>query len=338
MTLLRWVPTPDGAHRSPEQLGYEYRIADPARWKAWLAKVAGTTDSEVEVVQHQLRVVERHPALVPAVPPDGGDDRAATEESAATTGRATVTVAITSSASVATPSTAATDSPMPAAIPETAVTESPAPAVTPEVEPVPAGTARFEDEVRQRVVAMVADKTGYPPDMLDLELDLEADLGVDTVKQAELFATVREAYAIPRDDQLKLRDFPTLDHVIRFVLERAHHGAAGPAPAASPETAATDSPAAAGTPVGTGLLRPAASRTRCVSGWWRWWRQDRLPPRHAGPGAGSRSRSGCRYGQQAELLATVREAYAIARDDRLELRDFPTLDHVIRFAAGAGPS
>ena len=76
---------------------------------------------------------------------------------------------------------------------------------------------------------MVADKTGYPPDMLDLELDLEADLGVDTVKQAELFATVREAYAIPRDDQLKLRDFPTLDHVIGFVLERAHHAAAGPA-------------------------------------------------------------------------------------------------------------
>ena len=40
-------------------------------------------------------------------------------------------------------------------------------------------------------------KTGYPQDMLDLDLDLEADLGIDTVKQAELFATVREAYGIP---------------------------------------------------------------------------------------------------------------------------------------------
>ena len=81
--------------------------------------------------------------------------------------------------------------------------------------------------MRQRVLAVVADKTGYPPDMLDLELDLEADLGIDTVKQAELFATVREAYAIPRDDQLKLRDFPTLDHVIHFVLERSPKGPAG---------------------------------------------------------------------------------------------------------------
>ena len=45
--------------------------------------------------------------------------------------------------------------------------------------------------MRERVLALVAEKTGYPPDMLELELDLEADLGVDTVKQAELFATIR---------------------------------------------------------------------------------------------------------------------------------------------------
>ena len=32
--------------------------------------------------------------------------------------------------------------------------------------------------------------TGYPPELLDLDLDLEADLGVDTVKQAEVFAAV----------------------------------------------------------------------------------------------------------------------------------------------------
>jgi len=30
--------------------------------------------------------------------------------------------------------------------------------------------------------------------MLDMDLELEADLGVDTVKQAEVFAAVREAY------------------------------------------------------------------------------------------------------------------------------------------------
>ena len=45
--------------------------------------------------------------------------------------------------------------------------------------------------------------------MLDLDLDLEADLGVDTVKQAEMFAAIREIYNIPRDENRKLRDYPT---------------------------------------------------------------------------------------------------------------------------------
>ena len=56
--------------------------------------------------------------------------------------------------------------------------------------------------------------------MLDLDLDLEADLGIDTVKQAETFAAIREAYDIPRDENLKLRDYPTLERVIGFVRER----------------------------------------------------------------------------------------------------------------------
>ena len=87
---------------------------------------------------------------------------------------------------------------------------------------------------------MVAAKTGYPPDMLELDLDLEADLGVDTVKQAEVFAMVREEFKIPRKDDLKLRDYPTLRHVIDFVRQNLASAEAAPEPAAvaTPETAA----------------------------------------------------------------------------------------------------
>ena len=60
-------------------------------------------------------------------------------------------------------------------------------APAPTSEAAPAGVN--DDEVREQVLALVAEKTGYPQDMLDLDLDLEADLGIDTVKQAEMFAT-----------------------------------------------------------------------------------------------------------------------------------------------------
>ena len=102
-----------------------------------------------------------------------------------------------------------------------------------------------------------AEMTGYPPELLDPDLDLEADLGVDTVKQAEVFAAVREEYGLERDENLQLRDFPTLNHVVGWVRERT----GAPAPAA----------AAPGGPCGCHRCGPALRlrlrwRTRS---WWR---------------------------------------------------------------------
>ncbi len=73
------------------------------------------------------------------------------------------------------------------------------------------------DVVANAVLGIVADKTGYPQDMLDLDLDLEADLGIGTVKQAETFAAVRQEFDIPLQQDLSLRDYPTLESVIGFV-------------------------------------------------------------------------------------------------------------------------
>ena len=87
------------------------------------------------------------------------------------------------------------------------------------------------------VVSIVSEMTGYPADLLDLDLDLEADLGVDTVKQAEVFAAVRERFGVERDESLSLRDFPTLAHVIGWVRDKTGLqpvAVAEPAPAGSP--------------------------------------------------------------------------------------------------------
>ncbi|MBV8955854.1 MAG: SDR family NAD(P)-dependent oxidoreductase, partial [Solirubrobacterales bacterium] len=109
----------------------------------------------------------------------------------------------------------------------------------------PATGAAPAGGVEQRVLDIVAEQTGYPPDLLDMDLDLEADLGIDTVKQAEVFATIREAYGIERDDALKLRDYPTLNHVVGFVRERTPQEAEAGAPPAADEAPATTKPAPA---------------------------------------------------------------------------------------------
>ena len=63
MALLHWTPMADGRRRSPDDLGYEYRIADRAAWTAWLRRVSRYTDPKLEVVQHRLRVADQGPPV-----------------------------------------------------------------------------------------------------------------------------------------------------------------------------------------------------------------------------------------------------------------------------------
>jgi acyl carrier protein len=105
--------------------------------------------------------------------------------------------------------------------------------------------------VADAVVSIVAEMTGYPPELLDLDLDLEADLGVDTVKQAEVFAAVRERFGVERDPNLQLRDFPTLTHVIGWVRDKT-----GIQPTATPAAAPAASAAPRGRPRAPPPARP----------------------------------------------------------------------------------
>ena len=190
--------------------------------------------------------------------------------------------------------------------------------------------------MKQRVLALVAEKTGYPIDMLDLDLDLEADLGVDTVKQAEVFATVREAYGIAREESLKLRDFPTLAHVIRFVHERRPDlfGAAQPSLAtqvvkAEPEPAEV-APQPQAPPDGD--VDPVKERILALVVEKTGYPKDMLDL-----DLDLEADLGIDTVKQAEMFAAVRETYNIPRDENLKLRDFPTLAHVIRFAYDRRP-
>ena len=183
--------------------------------------------------------------------------------------------------------------------------------------------------MKERILALVVEKTGYPNDMLDLDLDLEADLGVDTVKQAEMFAAIREIYNIPRDENRKLRDYPTLAHVIRFVYEKR------------PDLAGS-------------RLRPQLSRATTVDSSRATPRRRRTVPAADGESVKERILAlvvektgypedmldldldleadlGVDTVKQAEMFAAIREIYNIPRDENRKLRDYPTLAHVIRF-------
>src|SRR5207253_6272357 len=62
------------------------------------------------------------------------------------------------------------------------VSEPPAAPQRAAVMAAPAASARSGD-IKDILLGIVADKTGYPKDMLDLDHDLEAELGIDSIKQ-----------------------------------------------------------------------------------------------------------------------------------------------------------
>jgi len=314
MSLFRWIATKDGVRRRPNALGYAYRIVDENIWKAWLRQSANYPTTDLEVVHRTLRVRDQ-----------GAASRSAEDAKSERVHAAGLRESALPNVEVA---------PVPVPL---AIVSSEERTQAPEPVPLrPPKGAVESDPVKQRVLALVAEKTGYPVDMLDLDLDLEADLGVDTVKQAEVMATIREAYGIPRDDKLKLRDFPTLAHVIRFVHERKPKPAsaqytppssAAPRPVAKEEQRVTVTrPMPVAVPTQSESDDPVKERILALMVEKTGYPRDMLDL-----DLDLEADLGVDTVKQAEMFAAIREIYSLPRDENRKLRDYPTLAHVIRF-------
>ncbi|MBT2468521.1 SDR family NAD(P)-dependent oxidoreductase [Streptomyces sp. ISL-66] len=61
------------------------------------------------------------------------------------------------------------------------------------------GAVPSAEEVMDVIVEIVHTRTGYPRDMLDPELDLEADLSVDSIKRVEIIGALADRIGLPQD-------------------------------------------------------------------------------------------------------------------------------------------
>jgi NAD(P)-dependent dehydrogenase (short-subunit alcohol dehydrogenase family)/acyl carrier protein len=92
------------------------------------------------------------------------------------------------------------------------------------------------------IVAVVAEKTGYPKDMVQLDMDLESDLGIDSIKRVEILSGVQErAPDAPTVEPEHLGRLRTLRQIVDFInSKRSTNGVAhAPADKASKPTNGT---------------------------------------------------------------------------------------------------
>ncbi|HEY3141772.1 MAG TPA: SDR family NAD(P)-dependent oxidoreductase [Acidimicrobiales bacterium] len=113
--------------------------------------------------------------------------------------------------------------------------------------PVDASATRLAGaELLAAIVGVVADRTGYPVAMLDPDLDLEADLSIDSIKRIEIIGELADQVGLPGvedgaiDEAVveELAQLKTLRAIVAWIDERSPETALA-APAVVPEGAIT---------------------------------------------------------------------------------------------------
>ncbi len=88
------------------------------------------------------------------------------------------------------------------------------------------------------LLAIVAEKTGYPAEMIDTGMDMEADLGIDSIKRVEILSAMRQQVPnLPQVNTAKMAAMRTLAQIIELMSASAAPAPAQPA-AAQPLAAA----------------------------------------------------------------------------------------------------
>ena len=218
-------------------------------------------------------------------------------------------------------------------------------------QPAPQPTVVDAEHLRTTVVEVVVIHTGYPADFIELDQDLEGELGIDTVKQAEIMADIRDRFDLPLDEDFVLSDYPTLNHMIGYIQRMqgasVEPSSAPPAPvtkaspAPEPVVAEAPQPVAEALPV---ALAPSASSDASVDG-----QLVEIVVKHTGYPADFiemdqdlEGELGIDTVKQAEIMGDVREIFALPLDEDFVLSDHPTLNHftsyILRMKGGSAPA
>ncbi|MDP7463860.1 MAG: phosphopantetheine-binding protein, partial [SAR324 cluster bacterium] len=112
---------------------------------------------------------------------------------------------------------------------------------TPTPEPAPtaaAAPAASAQDVESMLLSVVAEKTGYPREMLESGMDLEADLGVDSIKRVEILGTLQDQMPeLPTIRGEELGELRTLAQITDYLKNQLPE--IGAAPAATPTAPAS---------------------------------------------------------------------------------------------------
>ena len=167
-------------------------------------------------------------------------------------------------------------------------------------------------EIHDAVINAVAAATGYPVEFLELDADMEGELGIDSIKQAEIMGELRERFGLPIDEDFQMRDYPTLQHIIGYLGSFGDDAAVGIGESGSGVVA-------------TEVIRDGVIKVVC--------KHTGYPSEFLELDADMEGELGIDSIKQAEIMGDLRELFGLPLDDSFQLREYPSIGHVIGYIA-----
>ena len=184
-----------------------------------------------------------------------------------------------------------------------------------EIQAAPQPSVSSGQNILEEIQAMVADATGYTVDELEPELELESELGIDTVKQAELLGAMKEAFGIPDGVEQDLASLSTLEKLAAWVGEHART-------MTSVVDMQVDEPSAAQSR--DDLLKVVTEVLAHETG----YEVSELDPTLM-----LEADLGIDTVKQAEVMGILREKFELSQDETLDLSELSTIEKITAYIA-----
>jgi malonyl CoA-acyl carrier protein transacylase/NAD(P)-dependent dehydrogenase (short-subunit alcohol dehydrogenase family) len=103
----------------------------------------------------------------------------------------------------------------------------------------PTPPSKDRARIEQTLLAVVSELTGYPAEMIEGDMDIEADLGIDSIKRVEILSTVEERMpGLPQVTPDMMGTLRTLNQIAEFLAGKNAHSLAQEGACAKPDAGA----------------------------------------------------------------------------------------------------
>ena len=89
-------------------------------------------------------------------------------------------------------------------------------------ESTPTNKTTDTSSIEKILLQVISEKTGYPVEMLELDMDMEADLGIDSIKRVEIFGSMTEDHPEMSDvNPSDLAELRTLRQIVDYLAGKS---------------------------------------------------------------------------------------------------------------------